>query len=133
MTAPLRYRAVWLAVGWALVAGTWIGCLLPARDLHAISRIPDKLQHAATFFVLTLWFAGLYARRALPRIGLAFFLMGCAIELAQGAFTTTRDMDWRDAVADGVGILVALAVAYAGAAGWAERVERKLGLRTSSA
>jgi VanZ family protein len=126
MINALRHRGLWLAIGWGLITVTWIGSLLPARDLHLIRDVPDKLQHASMYFVMSLWFAGVYARHSLPRIGLAFFLMGCAVELAQGVFTATRQMDWRDVVANSVGIAIALAVAYLGASGWAARVERVL-------
>jgi VanZ family protein len=127
MIAGIRYRRTWLLLGWLLILAAWIGSLLPAQVMHPVGRIPDKVQHAAVYCAMTLWFAGLYPKRALWRIAVAFFLMGCAVELAQGAFTSTREMDWHDVVANSAGIVLAVTIAGAGLAGWAVWLERALG------
>jgi VanZ family protein len=54
---------------------------------------------------------------------LALVLMGCAIEVAQGTLTSTRQMDVYDALANSVGVAVALVVALAGASRWPYFVE----------
>jgi VanZ family protein len=127
MIAGIRFRRTWLLLGWLLILAAWVGSLMPAHILHPVARIPDKVQHAAVYLSMTLWFAGLYPKRVLWRIALAFFLMGCAVEVAQGVFTSTRDMDWHDVIANSTGIVLAVTIASVGLAGWAAWLERALG------
>jgi VanZ family protein len=128
---PLRLKPVWAAVGWLGVALALVFSLWPG-GVPLPFRIWDKIQHASGYTILTLWFAGLYPRRRLPVIGLACFALGVAIELLQ-ALTPTRSAEVADACANGLGILVALAIARAGAAGWAQKVEHALGLAPPAA
>jgi VanZ family protein len=58
----------------------------------------------------------------------AAFLLGAAVEAAQALLTETRQGDVLDLVANATGVLVALAIAYLGLGGWAQRAERWLGL-----
>jgi hypothetical protein len=127
VTEGLRYRRSWLAGGWALIAFVIVICMLPAPVIAPIARfLPDKLEHAIAYFVLTLWFSGLYPKGSLWWIALALVLMGCAIEIAQGTFTSTRQMDVNDALANFVGVAVALVLALAGASRWPYGVEALL-------
>lgn len=125
---PLRLAPVWAALGYlgvvlALVLSLWPNG--PPLPFH----LWDKIQHSAGYALLTLWFTGLYPRNQYLRIGFACFLLGLAIEGLQGT-TATRSMDARDLVANSVGIAAALVLAYLVVGGWAQRVERVLGLAT---
>ena len=111
----------WLGVGAAVVVSLWPGGVpLPAQ-------VWDKIQHGAGYAVLTLWFTGLYPRSRYPAIALGCFLLGLAIEGLQG-LTPTRSTEMADVVANTTGIAVAMALAYLLLGGWAQRVERLLGL-----
>jgi VanZ family protein len=90
-----------------------------------VAILPDKVEHAIAYLLVTLWFVGLYPKTSLWRIVLAFFLMGCAIEVLQGTVTTTREMDVRDVLANSIGIGAAALIALMGGAGWAAWVERR--------
>ena len=123
---PLVYRRLWLAGALLIAAGIVIGSLLPG-PLVATVGVNDKFEHAGAYFALTLWLAGLVVRRRYAWAALAAFVLGAALEAAQGLLTVTREPDGLDLVANGAGIALALALAYLGLGGWAARVERMLG------
>ena len=115
--APLWAGTAWVGVGLALILSLWPGgAPLPFR-------LWDKVEHALGYFILTLWFMGLYPKARYPQLALGAFLLGIGIELLQ-AFTPTRAMELGDAAANGLGIGLAWLIAWAGLGGWAARVER---------
>ena len=119
MRTGLRYGRWWAVGGWAMILFVVVSCLLPAPVIAPVARLlPDKVEHALAFFGLALWFSGLYPRGAWWKLALWLVLLGALIEVAQGVFTTTRAMEFNDAVADTVGVLVALTIARAGADKW---------------
>jgi len=125
--SDLKFPRLWLGLGWTLIAFVVVSCLLPAPVIEPVAKLLwDKAEHALAFFGMTLWFCGLYRPARWPRLALAFVALGILIELAQGAFTTTRAMDARDAFADTVGVGAALLIAWAGLKEWPHVVERFL-------
>jgi hypothetical protein len=92
----------------------------PGPDLPQGPAVSDKVEHAAIFVALALTgrFAGIRPARLL--VG----LLGYAVlsEVLQAVLPIHRDGDWRDAVADGIGVVTGLAavrlaaVAFAAAA-----------------
>ncbi|KDO27144.1 hypothetical protein SPRG_07852 [Saprolegnia parasitica CBS 223.65] len=64
----------------------------------------DKVGHGLAYFLLTLWWAQLVHRRAVPTLLLAFALLGVAIEFLQGA-SGWRTFDVNDMLANGLGAL----------------------------
>jgi VanZ family protein len=124
---PLVHRRLWLAITLLIAAGIIIGSLLPGPVVATVG-IDDKFEHAGAYFALTLWLAGLMARRRYAWAALAAFALGAALEAAQGLLTVTREPEGLDLVANGAGIVFALALAYLGLGGWAGRVERMLGV-----
>ncbi len=121
---PLRYPWIWATLGWLLVVGVIVGSLVPARMLHAIT-IGDKHLHAASYFLLMVWFAGLYPRSRHLLIALVLFALGALLDMLQ-ATTATRTFDLYDILADGIGVAVGLAVSLWVTGGWCQRVERLL-------
>ena len=120
---------LWIAGAVVIAVMIAVGSLLPGPMVTAISGF-DKLEHAAAYAGLTLWLTGMLERRRYAWAGMAAFVLGLALELAQGWLTATRQADLLDLVANGAGIFVALAVAWMGLGGWAGRIERWLGLDT---
>lgn len=105
-----RFRAVWLAIGYALVALTAWGSLTP-QPPHVVFTVGDKIIHAGTYGLLTYWFGQLYpAWRAQAGIVLAFTALGIALEFAQAYWSVFRHFDWFDAGASAVGALVGWAL-----------------------
>ncbi|HEV8517264.1 MAG TPA: VanZ family protein [Burkholderiales bacterium] len=101
----LRFRALWLAIGWALVLTVVYLSLTP----HPIS-IPveqgDKVGHVVAYAALMLWFAQIYSpsRRRLL-LAVALVALGIGLEFAQ-LFTETRTFEIADMLADGTGVAI---------------------------
>lgn len=110
---PFRRPRLWLGLWWLAIAMVVVVCLVPAPDLPTVPDNADKLEHLLAFALLAAAAVQLYAtRRALLVVGCGLVLFGIAIELAQGAFTSTRSMDGWDAVADALGVLLGLATMW---------------------
>ena len=101
----LVYKKLWLLIGGALVVLLLYGSLAPAKALPPLGG-SDKLWHAGSYFVLMAYFSQIYWRvseRLL--IAAALIALGVAIEFIQPY--VNREFDWFDALANGVGVLVA--------------------------
>jgi len=80
--------------------------LAPGKDVPGVGITWDKAEHALAWAVLTG--AGLLlSTRRRWAIGVFAFLFGAAIEVLQATMGWGRDGDWRDLVADSVGIAAA--------------------------
>jgi VanZ family protein len=100
-TSPLRRAAFWLGV--LTVVGL---SLVPGDQLPAAFAWWDKAQHAMGFALLTAM--GLLAyTRSRWHVPAGLLMLGAFIELAQGA-SGWRTGEWRDLLADAVGIVLAL-------------------------
>ena len=122
----LRYPWLWRILGWVLIAGVIFGSVAPGSWLRGVPG-PDEFQHAGSYFVLTFWFAGLYARSRLGLIAAVFLTLGLAMEIIQGQLSY-RGFDYEDLLANFVGILIASGLSFWFLAGWCQRVERLLPL-----
>ncbi|MGB5512280.1 MAG: VanZ family protein [Woeseiaceae bacterium] len=91
----------------------------------------DKWMHAATFLVLSLWYAGQYRPRSYWRIAVGLMAFGLFIEFCQ-RMVGYRMADWADVGANTIGIVIGLVIAMAGAGGWCLRVETWLAARQTS-
>lgn len=102
---PLRLALYAVAVAILL----WL-CLSPQDVLPKPEGLNDKWQHALAWFVLTGLGIALstWRWRAIALFALA---MGVLVEVLQGLMGFGRDSDWRDVIADSIGIVVALAIA----------------------
>lgn len=84
--------------------------LAPQEDLPQ-AGLGDKWEHAVAWFVLT--FAGLALSPWRPR-AIAGYALGFAVlvEVLQMTMGFGRHGDWRDLVADALGVIAAFAVAW---------------------
>jgi uncharacterized protein YfiM (DUF2279 family) len=83
--------------------------LAPGRDVPGVGITWDKAEHATAWAVLTG--AGLLlSTKRRWSIGVFAFLLGAVIEVLQATMGVGRDGDWRDLVADTVGIAAAYLV-----------------------
>jgi len=98
--------------------------LMPA-PLLPDTGASDKVMHALTYAVLTLWFCGAYRHRGAVSTGLALFGFGALLEILQGA-TATRTPEPADLLANSLGILAGMALALAGLNRWCAMVESLL-------
>ncbi|HKE44249.1 MAG TPA: hypothetical protein VKB41_06890 [Steroidobacteraceae bacterium] len=118
----LPHARTWLVIGWLLIAGVVVGSLIPNVPTFGLG-ISDKVEHFSSYLLLMLWFSGLYERKRHGWLAVAFFLMGAALELLQGALTTTREMDIKDALTNGAGVATGFVLAGFGLANWTRRIE----------
>lgn len=118
---PLRYPWVWWLFGWLLVVGVIAGSLLPGNLLAGIS-IRDTILHAGSYFVLMIWFSGLYRRDRHIFIALLLFFLGFALDYAQGSLRS-RSFEIDDVAANTGGILAGFLLARYVLEGWCRRVE----------
>jgi hypothetical protein len=119
---PVRHPRSWLTIGWVLIIAAIVISLLPGHTLPK-TGVSDKFEHSLLYVVLAVWFAGLYPRSRYVVIGVALFLMGAVIEVAQGVMNLGRFADVRDVVANTTGIVIGLVLAGAGLGGWAQWID----------
>lgn len=125
MVLPLRHSRAWLVIGWCMVAGAVLASLLPTANLPT-TGVNDKLEHSFAYALLTVWFAGIYPRSRYVLIAIGLFLLGLAIEWAQGAMALGRHSDFRDLIANTIGIGVGLTLALLWLGGWAQWLEARV-------
>ncbi len=107
---PLRFRTGWLGIGWCLVIVVIVSSLAsppPATDSLFMLPHGDKIGHGFAYLVLMGWFAQIY-HTPKSRLGylIGFILLGVALEILQG-LGGVREADWRDAMANSVGVVLA--------------------------
>lgn len=119
---PLRYPWVWWTLGVLLVGGVVFGSLS-----QGLSRAPfgfnDKLLHVTSYFILMLWYSGLFRRQLHLVIAVALFVLGFGLDYAQG-FLPRRIFDPNDVAANAGGILAGLVLSRFALEGWCQRAER---------
>ena len=125
---PLRFPRLWLVLGWLFVILALLVCLAPASapGLGGLFAVNDKVEHAAGYMVLTLWFAGMYPRSRYAWIAIALFSMGVVVEILQGWMSVGRNRDALDVLANSTGIAIGLSLALTVMDGWAQRIESLL-------
>lgn len=121
---PLRFPWLWMALGWLLVVGVCVGSLIPGTSLPRF-RIEDKFLHAGSYFLLMIWFAGLYEKRRHIVIACGLVALGLALDVLQSR-VSTRSFDLFDVAANTAGIIVGWAISVSLLEGWCRRVERFL-------
>ena len=122
----LRWKTFWWMCDWAIMLGVIVGSLVPPEDLHrAIPDFNDKVMHCSAYFLMTMWFAGSLDPKKYTWLVVGMCLLGIPIEYLQYLMGFGRSADWRDVVANTVGVLTALALARAGLGNWMAWVERR--------
>lgn len=120
---PLRFPRASVALWLLMFVVVTTGSLLPAHDIPS-PPFPgfDKIEHMTGYAVLSSYSVLLFATpRARMLAALAVIAFGCGIEVAQGIFTTTREPDIFDALANAAGALIGQLAAFLPIARWLER------------
>lgn len=125
MWRPLRYRRLWLALGLIGIIAVLVVCLLPTVPGPKFSGA-DKLEHLLTWFVVSAWFAALVERRAYLALAVAMVGLGIGIELTQHWMALGREGDWRDVVANSIGVGAGMMAAALSRESWLKWVEKWL-------
>jgi VanZ family protein len=124
----LRFAWVWWLLGWGFIVLTVNDSL--EKNPPAFAQLAsDKVLHFAGYFALAMWFAGVTRARRYPVVGALLIALGGLLEILQAAMHNGRQAEWLDLLADALGVIAALALAYAGLGRWAMWVERLLGLQ----
>lgn len=122
----LRWRPLWLIIGWVLVGVViWLSLAPRLPDLDMPIEYVDKAGHFLAYCTLMLWFAFLYLRAAHIWIALALVLLGVGLEVAQDV-SGYRMFEIADIVADAAGIAAGLLLARTPLGGMLERFERRV-------
>jgi VanZ family protein len=98
----------WQILGWLLVTVIVVLSLAPPLQLQPLGAPSwnDKAGHFLAYFALSAWYAQLYDSAVEMRRRLVFcLLLGAAMEGLQ-SLTATRSADWRDMVANGIGVVL---------------------------
>lgn len=131
---PLRHEMWWRLVDIVLLLAVLAATIMPTMWLWPRpddALLSDKWLHLLTFFFLSLWFAGQYARRSYWRLIVGLTAFGVLIELGQ-SMISYRSAEWMDLIADIGGIVIGLTIAIAGLGGWSLRFEQWLENRSVS-
>jgi len=124
----LRFAWLWWLLGWALVVLT-VNDSLEMHPPAAFELVSDKLVHFVGYFALAMWFAGVTRARRYPLVGVLLIGLGGLLEILQGMMNNGRQAEWLDLLADSLGVIAALGLAYAGLGRWAMWIERLLGVQ----
>ena len=125
MTGTLKYRPLWLAIGWGLVALVIYLSLTPQPVELRVSH-GDKYMHSLAYFVLMGWFQQLYPGRLSRLLLLTLFVaMGIGLEYLQG-LSGVRFFDPADMIANTLGALLAWLLGWVGFASLLLQFERRL-------
>ena len=127
---PLQYAGLWRVLSLVILLAVLAATLSPAvwfdSRTEALNWLEnaDKWLHGLTFLFLSIWFAGLWERRAYWRIAVGLMLFGFVVEGAQ-RLVGYRTADWLDIAANTAGIIVGLMAATAGLGGWGLWIEAR--------
>ncbi len=122
----LRYPIVWWLLGLGLLLLVATGSLIPGGGVVTGFEHADKIVHALSYFVLIVWFSGLYAKGRCKKMALFLIFFGVLLEVIQ-ARLPYRQFDPLDIIANTVGIASGLFVSVFALGGWCQRVEISLG------
>ena len=120
---PLAHAPAWIVASVLLVVAVLYLSLAP---LHVPAELPahfDKIEHAAAYVFLVVWFTGLVARPRYWRVMVALVVFGLMIEFLQAAMPLGRQGDPWDVLANVTGIGIGLALARWMTGGWALKAE----------
>jgi VanZ family protein len=102
----LRYRALWLVVGYLLIALV-IYLSLSSSPVTIDTHLPyqDKFFHFIAYFCLTFWFMQIYhIRHHVILWGIFLFCLGVLLEYLQG-FDANRYSEAADIIANTLGVI----------------------------
>ena len=110
---PFRRPRLWLALWLLAVAVVMVLSLANLSRLPPVPEGGDKVEHFLAYALLAASAMQLFARRTgCIVVALLLVAMGAGLEFAQGALTTTRMADPRDALANTLGVLAGLATLF---------------------
>lgn len=120
---PLAHAPAWIVASVLLVVTVLYLSLAPLTVPVNLPTHFDKVEHAAAYVFLVVWFTGLVARPRYWHVALALVVFGLMIEFLQAAMPLGRQGDPWDVLANVIGIGIGLALAQGVTGGWALKAE----------
>lgn len=105
---PLIARLALVAAATSVLL--WL-CLSPTDKLPKASLLWDKAEHALAYLVLVGLSSVLFPARPWA-IGTYAMAVGAVVEVLQSTMGLGRQGDWRDLLADGIGVAAGLLAAF---------------------
>ena len=93
----------------------------PAEGGFALSG--NKVEHVGSYFILALWFTGMFARDRYWAVDSALLLLGASMEIGQYLMHMGRTADPYDMAANTAGVALGTVIAMLGTGGWTQRVD----------
>lgn len=123
----LRFRFLWLAIGYTLVVLVIYLSLTSAPvDLEMNLPYEDKIYHALAYFTLMTWFSQIYhASFQRTMIALIFIIMGVLLEYLQ-SFEPGRYAEFGDMLANTTGVALGFIVTLTAARNYLVKLESLL-------
>jgi VanZ family protein len=120
---PKLWLGIWL-FGWLLCVV--LSLITPPTISIDISN-SDKVGHFLAYGTLSAWAVMLFnQRRAWWFSALGLICLGIAMEFAQGYLTTTRMMDWHDALANTIGVALGYCLSFSSRQVWLQQLDQKV-------
>ena len=106
MLPDLKYRNLWLSIGWGLVFLVIYLSLTPNPPQPVDFNQVDKLEHFSVYAILMLWFCQIYwGMRQRVRLALSLAAMGVLMEFLQ-KLGGVRMFEYADMLANATGVLI---------------------------
>lgn len=119
---PGFWLGIWI-FGWLLCV--FLSVITPPNISFNVSN-SDKIGHFLAYGTLSAWAVMLFRqKRTWILNAVALIFLGIAMEFAQGYLTTTRMMDWHDALANTIGVALGLCVSLLPMQVWLVTLDRK--------
>lgn len=124
---PFRRPRLWLGLWLLAVAIVIVLSLVNLSGLPPVPEGGDKVEHFLAYALLSASAMQLFAtRRGCVVVAALLVALGVGLEFAQGALTTTRMADPRDALANTLGVLAGLATLFTPLRGMLLAVDTRL-------
>lgn len=120
---PKLWLGIWL-LGWLLCV---VLSLITPPDVSLDVDNSDKIGHFLAYGTLSAWSVMIFRNKSnWWKSAVALICLGIAMEFAQGYLTSTRMMDWQDALANTMGVGLGLCVGLAPMQGFLLVLDRKI-------
>jgi len=120
----LKWRFLWLAIGYALIALVFY-LSLTSNPVKIGMSFPyeDKVYHAFAYFVLMFWFAQIYHNKFQRNmIAMVLVCMGIMLEYLQ-SFNASRFSEPGDFIANATGVALGFSLTLTSAKNWLVKIE----------
>lgn len=106
---PFHRPRLWLGLWLLAIVSVIVLSLVNLSGLPPVPDGGDKVEHFLAYALLSASAVQLFAkRRACLLMAVLLVVLGVGVEFAQGALTTTRMADPRDALANALGVVAGL-------------------------